>query len=122
MSYHGLGAGPGPTERYYLDMPFPWGENTAVVIPVQEMTKDATREALRVLRDEDLASLVPWNSINTRVQASMPLWVEQAVEEANIAAKPHIDAYINSALVKFAGITTVLMGGAFLVAYSMSRK
>ncbi len=118
MSYHGLGAGPGPTERYYLDMPFPWGDNTAVVIPVQEMTKDATREALRVLRDEDLASLVPWNSINTRVQASMPLWIEQA----NTEAKPYVDAYIDSALLKFAGITTVLMGGAFLVAYSMSRK
>ena len=28
MSYHGLGAGPGPTETYYVDMPFPWGENT----------------------------------------------------------------------------------------------
>lgn len=117
MSYHGLGAGPGPTERYYLDMPFPWGDNTAVVIPVQEMTKDATREALRVLRDEDLASLVPWNSINTRVQASMPLWIEQA----NTEAKPYIDAYIDSALLKFAGITIVLMGGAFLVAYNMSR-
>ncbi len=122
MSYHGLGAGPGPTERYYLDMPFPWGQDTEVVLPVRAITADATREALRVLRGQDLAALVPWDSINTRIQVSMPLWIDQAVEEANIAAKPHIDAYIDSALVKFAGITTVLMGGAFLVAYKMSRK
>lgn len=117
MSYHGLGAGPGPSEAYYLDMPFPWGDDTEVVLPLRAMTTDATREALRVLRGQDLASLVPWDSINTRVQASMPLWIEQA----NTEAKPYVDAYIDSALVKFAGITTVLMGGAFLVAYTMSK-
>ena len=40
MSYHGVGAGPGPVKTYKVDMPFPWGDNTAVTVPVQAMVDD----------------------------------------------------------------------------------
>jgi hypothetical protein len=41
VSYHGVGAGPGPVKTYKVDAPFPWGENTEIKIPVQAMTDDA---------------------------------------------------------------------------------
>lgn len=40
MSYHGMGAGPGPVKTYKVDMPFPWGENTEVTVPVDQMVND----------------------------------------------------------------------------------
>jgi len=42
----GLGAGPGPVETYLVDMPFPWGDNTAVTLPVQEIADDFTSAIL----------------------------------------------------------------------------
>jgi hypothetical protein len=113
MSYHGLGAGPGPVETYYVDMPFPWGDDTELRLPVYALTQDVVRNVQKA----DLASLVPWDSINRRLEVSMPLWIDQA----NELAKPHIDAYINSALLKFAGITAVLIGGAFFVATRIAK-
>lgn len=44
MSYHALGAGPGPVKTYYVDLPFPWGDNTEVDLPMSAMAQDAYRE------------------------------------------------------------------------------
>lgn len=41
MTYRAVGAGPGPVETYKVDAPFPWGDNTEIKIPVQEMVNDA---------------------------------------------------------------------------------
>lgn len=41
MSYRAVGAGPGPVEKYKVDAPWPWGDNTEIAIPVQEMVNDA---------------------------------------------------------------------------------
>lgn len=40
MSFHGIGAGPGPTKTYKVDMPFPWGKDTEIVLPVQTIVDD----------------------------------------------------------------------------------
>ena len=40
MSYHGMGAGPGPVKTYSVDMPFPWGKDTEVTVPVDQMVND----------------------------------------------------------------------------------
>lgn len=45
MSYHGVGAGPGPVEKYKVDAPWPWGDNTEIAVPVQEMVNDAWNAA-----------------------------------------------------------------------------
>jgi len=42
MSYHaGVGAGPGPVAKYKVDAPWPWGDDTEIAIPVQQMVTDA---------------------------------------------------------------------------------
>jgi hypothetical protein len=41
VSYHGVGAGPGPVKTYKVDAPWPWGENTEIKIPVQQMADDS---------------------------------------------------------------------------------
>lgn len=111
MSYHGLGAGPGPVETYYVDMPFPWGEDTEVRVPVAVLVRDA----VRAISPSDVSNAIPWDSLNRRLQASLPVWIEQA----NKLAEPHIDRYINKAILKFALVSAALMGGAFLVARKM---
>jgi hypothetical protein len=113
MSYHGIGAGPGPVELYRVDMPFPWGDNTELKLPVHAIVQDA----LDSITEADAAQLVPWDSINRRVQASMPVWINQALAEA----QPAIDENVNKALLKFAVITAALMGGAFYVAKRITR-
>ncbi len=35
-----MGAGPGPVKMYKVDMPFPWGKDTEVVVPVDQMVSD----------------------------------------------------------------------------------
>lgn len=36
----GVGAGPGPSRTYYVDLPQPWGANTPVALPVQALADD----------------------------------------------------------------------------------
>jgi hypothetical protein len=40
VSYHGVGAGPGPVKTYKVDAPFPWGKDTEVTVPVDQMVSD----------------------------------------------------------------------------------
>ena len=109
----GLGAGPGPVEVYRVDMPFPWGDDTELKLPVYAIVQDA----LDAITAADAAALVPWDSISRRVDASIPVWVNQIAGEA----QPVIDANVNKALLKFAGITALLLGGAFYAAKKMTR-
>lgn len=44
MSFHGVGAGPGPTKTYLVDMPLPWGNNTSITVPVQQVVADTWAE------------------------------------------------------------------------------
>lgn len=37
----GLGAGPGPTATYYVDLPLPWGKNTEITLPMEQLMNDA---------------------------------------------------------------------------------
>ncbi len=43
MSYHGIGAGPGPIKTYKVDLPFPWGADTEVKLPLDAIVKDAAK-------------------------------------------------------------------------------
>jgi hypothetical protein len=40
VSYHPVGAGPGPAKTYKVDAPFPWGKDTEIVVPVDAMVAD----------------------------------------------------------------------------------
>jgi hypothetical protein len=46
VSYHPVGAGPGPVEKYKVDAPWPWGDDTEIALPVQEMINDAWAAAV----------------------------------------------------------------------------
>ena len=37
----GLGAGPGPTTTYLVDLPLPWGKDTEVTLPMDQLVADA---------------------------------------------------------------------------------
>ncbi len=41
MRGSGLGAGPGDTISYRVDLPLPWGANTEVTLPMQALVDDA---------------------------------------------------------------------------------
>jgi p-aminobenzoyl-glutamate transporter AbgT len=43
MSYHALGAGPGPTLTYKVDLPFPWGSDTPITVPMEAIVHDAVK-------------------------------------------------------------------------------
>jgi len=39
--YHGVGAGPGPTITYLVDLPLPWGRDTEVTLPIDQLVSDS---------------------------------------------------------------------------------
>jgi hypothetical protein len=41
VSFGGLGAGPGPTTTYYVDLPLPWGKDTEITLPMDQLVADA---------------------------------------------------------------------------------
>lgn len=40
-SYDALGAGPGATTTYLVDLPLPWGKDTEVTLPIDALVNDA---------------------------------------------------------------------------------
>ena len=36
-----LGAGPGPTVTYLVDLPLPWGKDTEVTLPMEQLVADS---------------------------------------------------------------------------------
>jgi hypothetical protein len=43
--YHSIGAGPGPTVTYLVDLPLPWGKDTEVTLPIEALVNDAVAVA-----------------------------------------------------------------------------
>jgi hypothetical protein len=39
--YRAVGAGPGDTKTYLVDLPLPWGRDTEVTLPMQALVDDA---------------------------------------------------------------------------------
>lgn len=107
MSYHGVGAGPGPTKTYKVDMPFPWGKDTEVVVPVQQMVDD-TWAALAPHIDELEAKLIQDSEdemsiygpvaakkiIDTVVMPAVNNELEQAVAEFDILKEDAVKALV----------------------------
>lgn len=46
MAYRSVGAGPGPVQKYKVDAPWPWGDNTEIALPVDALVSDAWTAAL----------------------------------------------------------------------------
>jgi len=43
--YRSMGAGPGPTVTYLVDLPLPWGKDTEVTLPIEALVNDAVTTA-----------------------------------------------------------------------------
>lgn len=41
VSFGGLGAGPGATITYLVDLPLPWGRDTEVTLPMDQLVADS---------------------------------------------------------------------------------
>jgi hypothetical protein len=39
--YRSMGAGPGPTVTYLVDLPLPWGRDTEMTLPIEALVNDA---------------------------------------------------------------------------------
>jgi hypothetical protein len=46
MAYRAVGAGPGAVQKYKVDAPWPWGDNTEIALPVDALVSDAWTAAL----------------------------------------------------------------------------
>lgn len=62
VAIHGasLGAGPGPVRTYRVDLPFPWGDDTEITLPIQSITFDAVNAAypqIRTRLDHDIPAI-----------------------------------------------------------------
>lgn len=114
MSYHGLGAGPGPVETYRVDLPLPWGDDTEIKLPIHALTQDA----LRAVQQSDTAALIPWDSIDRRIQASLPVWVEQLEEEID----PYVNEVIDRLTTRVVVIATSFVGVSVLAAWWLKKR
>lgn len=126
-----LAAGPGPVITYKVDMPFPWGDDTEVTLPVKAMIDDAANEATQHLPEiEDylvtrLRAWLPtvgpeaiksvWPSAKADLEAELPVLIDQAksqvpplVEAAVAAAQPEIDRQRRKIILGFAVIAAAL--------------
>ncbi len=52
-----IGAGPGPTTTYYVDLPLPWGRNTEITLPMQQLVADAVAEARPALQGDVMQAM-----------------------------------------------------------------
>lgn len=89
-----LGAGPGPVETYFVDLPLPWGNNTEIRMPIRQMSYDAVNAA--------------WPNIRGRLEQAIPDVTRRFLNEM----EPTIDRAeknLNRAL-----ITVWTVGGAAL--------
>jgi hypothetical protein len=118
---YALGAGPGPVNTYRVDMPFPWGDDTEIKLPVQALVADAITAARlpelastlvnQAIKEANLEAIA--SGISRRLEARMPDLVERATTEA----EPIVDAWVNRALLKAAGAA-----GLGLLAYAVYRR
>jgi hypothetical protein len=110
LSYHGVGAGPGPVKTYKVDAPFPWGVNTEIKIPVQQMADDSYAAVLphilelegRLIADveDEMARVVPdmvQRVINENVRPELAKQMEIAFAKVDIAKDDAIKAAVGIA-------------------------
>lgn len=114
MTYHGVGAGPGPVETYRVDMPFPWGADTEIKLPVEALVQDA----VRAVQKADVANIVPWDSLNQRVTASIPVWAQQLEQEID----PYVNEVISRLTWRVTAIATSLVGVSVLAAWWLKKR
>jgi hypothetical protein len=117
-----MGAGPGPTTTYKVDAPFPWGDNTAIVLPVQAMVDDAwsalqphINEFISDVEGEagrvapDLARKVIAETVTPEIQKQM----EIAFAKADMLKASAIKAAV--------GLTVVLVGAVGAAAWWVKK-
>jgi hypothetical protein len=124
MSYHGVGAGPGPVKTYKVDAPFPWGENTEIKIPVQQMADDSYAAVLpHILElegmlindvEDEMARVVPdlvQKVIEQKIRPELAKQMEIAFAKVDIVK----DDAVKSAVKIAAGIAIAIGIGAWWV-------
>lgn len=92
LEWNQLGAGPGLTRTYYVDLPWPWGENTEVVVPMQQIVSDVLFEAelkLPELSREVAEAVLP--IAVERVNREIPNWTRALIAQAEPAAQKKIN-------------------------------
>lgn len=83
MSYRmtGLGAGPGPVRTYKVDLPFPWGDDTAIKLPLDAMVKDAVAAIpMKTLVAAAMAEAVPL--VNEQVPQLIATYIDPKLGQA----------------------------------------
>jgi hypothetical protein len=112
-----LGAGPGITRTYYVDLPFPWGDDTPVTLPMQQMVQDVIFEARLQIPEvsREVAEVVLPIAVD-RVNREIPNWTRALIAQAQPAAEKKIDEV--SRRVYF--LTALLVGGLGYVAWKVS--
>jgi hypothetical protein len=124
VSYHGVGAGPGPVKVYKVDAPFPWGDNTEIKIPLQAMTDDAWAaispkiDALETKLIQDMEAEVAYFAptmvqkiIETNVRPELQKQMEIAFAKVDIAKDDAIKAAMGIA----AGLALAIGLGAWWI-------
>jgi len=75
-STRGLGAGPGPTATYYVDLPLPWGRDTEIALPMEQLTADAW-VALSPKMDQTIAKASVAIALSAAVAVGFAVWLVQ---------------------------------------------
>jgi len=95
MTYRSMGAGPGPVKKYSIDMPFPWGKDTEVVVPIDEMVGD-TWAALSPHIDQLEAKMI--QDMEDEMNLYAPRLVKQIMDES---VRPELNRQAEVAMAEF---------------------
>jgi hypothetical protein len=92
-----LGAGPGAVSTYRVDLPLPWGSDTEIRMPMQQMAYDFVNAA--------------WPNLHGRITALVPELSRAAVMEIEPKAIEHENRLLTHAWMLGAAV----LGGAALL-------
>jgi hypothetical protein len=91
-----LGAGPGPVKKYLVDLPFPWGDDTEVTVPMQQFVTDAVASVpLEQLAIQFVES--GWPTLKSKIEADGPEIVSMALEPKLGEAKYYVNQLMGEA-------------------------
>jgi hypothetical protein len=74
--YRAMGAGPGPATSYYVDLPLPWGKDTEIALPMDQLTADAW-ETLSPKMDQSIAKASVAIALSAAVAVGFAVWLVQ---------------------------------------------